>query len=103
MENLKCHLQCDLCHHRFNPFKRHTKFTWQYDYRGIERVFCQTCSKKEALRATRINEKRAADTTAYPQNSQITVKSAVKKQQPNFVRSAAYPQQYQVSVRKQKQ
>jgi len=103
VENLKVNLKCDLCHRRFNPFKTHKKFSWYYNDLGMETILCQTCTKKEALRATRINETRAADTVAYPQNSQITVKSAVKKQQPNFVRSAAYPQQYQVSVRKQKQ
>lgn len=103
MENLKVNLSCDLCHRRFNPFKTHKKFSWYYNDLGMETILCQTCTKKEALRATRINETRAADTVAYPQNSQIIMKSVVKKPKIDFEKSASYPQQYQVSVRKQKQ
>lgn len=46
----KCTLECDLCSKKFNPFYSNKKFTWEYDFRGIERIFCQKCSNAEKKR-----------------------------------------------------
>jgi len=64
--SFKLQLKCDLCHKKFNPVYSNKAFTWEYDFQGIERIYCVKCSKKNAQRATRIEKKAAPNTSGTP-------------------------------------
>ena len=68
----QCTLECDLCHKVFNPFYSNKKFTWEYDLRGVERIFCQKCSNVEKKRlsgARGLAKQKALVCQAPPKNT----------------------------------
>lgn len=45
-------LRCDCCNRLFDAVVQHKSFVWEYDENGMERIFCVTCTKKNAQRSS---------------------------------------------------
>lgn len=73
-DTLQCRLQCSCCNRKFNPFKTHLNFTWEYDNQGMEQIFCVTCSKKRLSDARGLTKREELIPQHPPKKAKLKVK-----------------------------